>query len=205
MGSLSRWLRCSFESFPRHRGYLKAEPSRVQSYRRSLLEDSRGADYIVGISWHSSNQEFGSLKSVALRDWRGILQVPGVRFVDLQYGDTAAERSLIEEQAGVRIEHLPDLDLYHDLEGLAALCAAGDLVITVSNVTAHVAGALGSPTWVLLPKANGRLWYWFAGRPDSPWYPSMRMFTQQTPGSWREVLDDVARELAAFVSAHFPG
>jgi ADP-heptose:LPS heptosyltransferase len=201
LGSLARWLRRSFESFPRHRGYLKPEPSRVQSYRRSLLEDSRGADHIVGISWHGSNREFGSFKSVALRDWRGILQVPGVRFVDLQYGDTAAERSLVEEQAGVGIEHLPDLDLYHDLEGLAALCAACDLVITVSNVTAHVAGALGSPTWLLLPMANGRLWYWFAGRPDSPWYPSMRMFTQQTPGSWREVLDEVARELAAFVKS----
>jgi len=79
------------------------------------------------------------------------------------------------------------------------LCAACDLVITVSNVTAHVAGALGRPVWQLLPKGNGRLGYWFTGRSDSPWYPSMRIFTQQAPGDWGPVFEEVKKELAAFV------
>jgi tetratricopeptide (TPR) repeat protein/ADP-heptose:LPS heptosyltransferase len=196
LGSLGRWLRRSFENFPRRRGFLEADSSRAQAYRRRLLGD--GSARLVGISWKSANPEFGSCKSISLHDWRGILQAPGARFVDLQYGETAAERERAERHAGARIEHLPDLDLYEDLEGLAALCAACDLVITASNVTAHVAGALGRPVWLIVPLGNGRLWYWFSGRTDSPWYPSLRIFTQQTPGSWREAVDDVARELAAF-------
>jgi tetratricopeptide (TPR) repeat protein len=197
LASLGRWLRRSFENFPRHGGYLKPDPSRVEAYRNRL--GGNQATRIVGISWKSTNQEFGRHKSTELVDWLGILQAPRVRFVDLQYGDTASERGLVEQQAGARFEHLPDLDLYHDLEGLAALCAACDLVITVSNVTAHVAGALGRPVWLLVPKANGKLWYWFSGRTDSPWYPSMRIFTQQTPGNWGQVLDAVEMELAAFL------
>ncbi|OGA23491.1 MAG: hypothetical protein A3I02_13265 [Betaproteobacteria bacterium RIFCSPLOWO2_02_FULL_67_26] len=197
VGSLGRWLRGSFESFPRRPSFLEADPSRAQAYRARLLGDRPAR--VVGISWKSANPEFGSHKSISLLDWQGILRVPGACFVDLQYGETAAERERVERQAGARIEHLPDLDLHDDLDGLAALCAACDLVITASNVTAHVAGALGRPVWLIVPLGNGRLWYWFTGRTDSPWYPSLRIFTQQTPGSWREAVDEVARELATWV------
>ena len=198
MGSLGRWLRPSFERFPRHGGYLKAAQERADEYRRILLEGAPGATRLVGVSWRSSNREFGSFKSTALPDWSVVLRVPGIRFVDLQYGDTAAERALVEARTGARVEHVAGLDLYHDLEGLAALCAACDRVITVSNVTAHMAGALGRPLWMLAPQGNGRLWYWFSGRTDSPWYPSMRVFTQQTQGNWSQVLAAVEKELAGF-------
>lgn len=197
MGSLGRWLRTSFESFPRHRGYLKPDAKRADVYRARLRSDS--GMHLVGIAWRSANPELGAKKSQSLLDWGRVLKVPGVRFVDLQYGDTARERAEAERQTGSRIDHLPELDLHGDLEGLAALCAACDLVITASNVTAHVAGALGRPVWLMAPRGGGRLWYWFAGRIDSPWYPSMRIFEQQVRGSWQETLDAVARELAAFI------
>jgi tetratricopeptide (TPR) repeat protein len=199
LGSLGRWLRPSFESFPAHRGYLKADPSRAGAYRARLRSAARPTDRVVGVSWRSSNREFGSFKSQSLDDWLSALQVPHARFVDLQYGNTESERDRAERRSGTRIEHLPELDLFHDLEGLAALCAACDLVITASNVTAHVAGALGRPVWLIAPRGYGRLWYWFAGRRDSPWYPSMRIFSQPAPGDWRGVLDEVARALADFV------
>jgi hypothetical protein len=66
-------------------------------------------------------------------------------------------------------------------------------------VTAHIAGALGRPAWVIVPMGNGRFWYWFSGRSDSPWYPSVRIFEQSIPGCWREPIDAIARELAALV------
>jgi tetratricopeptide (TPR) repeat protein len=196
LGSLGRWLRDSFDRFPRHQGYLKPDPGRVAAYRSRLRENARGASLVVGISWKSANKDFGQDKSTGLSDWLGILRTPACRFVNLQYGDTAAERAAVEELAGVPVEHLPDLDLYGDLDGLAALCAACDVVITVSNVTVHVAGAVGRPAWLILPKFNGRLWYWFLDRTDSPWYPSVRIFNQ-LPGGWRETLDAMAGELAA--------
>jgi tetratricopeptide (TPR) repeat protein len=198
LGSLCRWLRPTFESFPRHRGYLKPDVQRAQGYRAHLKGDA--GIRLVGIAWKSANPEFGAKKSLSLLDWRQVLNVPHARFIDLQYGDTAREREEAERQTGARIDHLPDLDLRDDIEGLAALCAACDLVITTSNVTAHMAGALGRPVWLMAPRGGGRLWYWFAGRTDSPWYPSMRIFEQQVPGSWRETLDAVARELAALVT-----
>ncbi|MGH8641113.1 MAG: tetratricopeptide repeat protein [Burkholderiales bacterium] len=196
LGSLGRWLRSSFDSFPRRRAFLVPDPSRVDEYRNRL---AAGHTTVVGISWRSANREFGSLKSTELGDWLEILKQPRVRFVDLQYGDTASEREMLERRAGLRIEHLAGLDLIGDIDGLAALCTACDLVITISNVTAHLAGAVGCPVWLIAPKGNGRHWYWFSGRGDSPWYPSMRIFDQVTQGNWRPTLDAVARELAAFV------
>ena len=198
LAGLGRWLRPSFDSFPRHAGYLKAEVERVGGFSRKLRHD--GAAAVVGISWGSANPEFGADKSSALADWAGILRVPGVRFVDLQYGDTANARDALRLRHGLEITHLNDVDLFNDLEGLAALCAACDLIITVSNVTAHMAGALGRPVWLLAPASQGKIWYWFSGRSDSPWYPSMRIFTQQAPGHWGPVLDAIAKELPAFAS-----
>jgi tetratricopeptide (TPR) repeat protein/ADP-heptose:LPS heptosyltransferase len=195
-GSLGRWLRPAFGAFPRHRGYLVPDAARVERYAARLR--GAGRSRTVGISWHSANREFGARKTMALADWGEILRVPGTRFVDLQYGDTWEARETARS-AGAEITHLDDLDLYHDLEGLAALCAACDLVITASNVTAHMAGALGRPVWLLAPAGSGRIWYWFHGREDSPWYPSMRVYSQSRPGSWREPLAAVARDLAAFV------
>ena len=198
LGSLGRWLRPSFASFPGRRSFLVADGRRAGEYRRRL---ARAREVIVGISWRSANKDFGPFKSMSLGDWLEILRAPRVRFIDLQYGDTAAERAEAERSVGARLEHLPDLDLHDDLEGLAALCGACDLVMTSSNVTAHVAGALGRPAWLILPKGHGRFWYWFSDRSDSPWYPSVRIFDQVVPGSWREILEVVARELAAFVKA----
>ena len=195
LASLGRWLRPAFASFPCHAGFLQPDPSQVAAYRNRLRELAPGATRIIGISWRSKNVEFGSFKSMQLLDWAGLLRDPQACYVDLQYGDTTAERALLAAQTGVRLEHLPGLDLFNDIEGLAAVCAACDLVITVSNVTTHIAGALGRPVWQLTAKAKGRIWYWFSERSDSPWYPSLRLFTQRTPGNWQEVLADVAREL----------
>ena len=202
LASLGRWLRTSFANFPRHAGYLKPDSSRVAAYRRRLREHAPDGAKIIGVSWKSRNEEFGSFKSVQLADWADMLRDARVCWVDLQYGDTAAERAALEAQSGVHIEHLPELDLFNDIEGLFALCAACDLVLTVSNVTTHIAGALGRPVWQLTAQAKGRIWYWFTDRSDSPWYPSLRLFTQRTPGSWQEVLAEVAQELAAFI--HHP-
>ncbi len=75
---------------------------------------------------------------------------------------------------------------------------AMDRVITVSNSTAHMAGALGIPGFVMLPRGLGRLWYWHAARHDSPWYPSLTLFRQTREDSWTDVVDQVRqKEMAA--------
>ena len=80
----------------------------------------------------------------------------------------------------------------------AATVAACDLVVTAETAVAHLAGALGVPVWVALSTAAD--WRWLQGRDDSPWYPGMRLFRQQSPGAWSEVFARVAGELAVLAS-----
>jgi len=197
LAGLGRWLRTSFDAFPRHGGYLKADAERVNQFSARLRRSD--PNMVIGISWSSANREIGADKSSALAELGAVLRVPGMRFVDLQYGDTGSAREALRQRHGLEITHLDDVDLFNDLEGLVALCAACDLVITVSNVTAHMAGALGKPVWLLAPASQGKIWYWFSGRNDSPWYPTMRIFTQPAPGNWGQVFDAVKKELTAFV------
>jgi tetratricopeptide (TPR) repeat protein len=191
IGGLGRYLRMDWKSFPRReQGYLVADGERAAGLRRRLL-----ADTVVGLSWSSQAAKFGKAKSAALRDFEPILRWPGCRFVDLQYGDTAAERAAVERETGIRIEHLDDIDNTRDIDGLTALIAACDLVVTVSNVTAHLAGALGKPTWVLVPHGNARLWYWFKDGADSPWYPHVRLRRQSLGQPWSALMASVADEI----------
>ncbi len=196
--SLGQHLRRDAGDFPTNRrGYLKADDARAQAYRKQLL----GADKtrLIGVSWISKNPDFGAHKTSRLEDWAPIWQAAGgaSRFIDLQYGDTAVERAA----ANLDLTHLNDLDLFNDIDGLAALIAACDLVITVSNTTAHLAGALGIPVWVMVPGGNGKLWYWGAeraGAPQtrSPWYPSAAIFKQTVLNAWDEVVARIAQKLA---------
>jgi len=189
--SLIRFVRPSLEQFPRRASYLAADQSRVAAFRERL-KPVAGSRPVVGLSWNSWNAQFARGKSMTLRDWTPILRQINVCFVDLQYGQTD------EEREGLAITHLPDLDLTADIDGVAALISACDLVITVSNTTAHLAGALGVPAWVMLPFGHFQPWYWFSERTDSPWYPSVKLYRQSKFGDWPAVIARVTDDLTRF-------
>jgi len=98
----------------------------------------------------------------------------------------------------VKIEHIPDLDLREDIDGVAALTAACDLVVTVSNTAAHIAGALGVPVWILVPAGIGKFWYWGHEGISTPWYPSGILLRQKNQHDWTPDLTAVAQRLAQF-------
>lgn len=190
-GDLGSYLRGGLDRFSRTRhAYLKPDPARRDAFRTRLaLAPSQRA---VGISWRSRNPIFGQHKSSALQDWARLLVTPDVVFVDLQYGDTVAERAGCP---GLR--HLDDLDLTRDIDGLASLMAACDHIVTVSNTTAHLGGALGCDTSVLVPDGGGKLWYWGHQSESTPWYPTIRLVRQTQRGDWKASLDRVAGRLRA--------
>jgi tetratricopeptide (TPR) repeat protein len=191
--SLGGHLRRDRGAFPpREQGYLKADEARSRALRERLAPDGRR---LIGLSWISVNAEVGRRKSAALREVAAMLRLPDCRFIDLQYGDTAAERAQLERELGIRVERLPDIDNTQDIDGLAALVAACDAVVTVSNTTAHLAGALGRPTWVLVPAGQARLWYWFKDGDASPWYPRVRLHRHKTGQSWADVAQVVASDI----------
>jgi len=135
--------------------YLQADRSRVVELRAFFQSDERP---LVGITWRSKNKRLGSGKSISLENLLPVLRNPALRFVDLQYGDTTEELQTLRQQHGIDIGRCPAVDNFFDLDGHAALVEVCDMVLTVSNTTAHIAGALGKPTYVMLSKGEGRLW-----------------------------------------------
>lgn len=168
--------------------YLKADPSLASTLRQCIRQDGK---LICGLSWGSKNPETGASKSITLETMRPVLQIPGIQFVDLQYGNTQDERLAIKASTGIEIAHLDSIDNQNDIDGLAALIEACDIVITVSNSTAHLSAALGKPTMILLAH-HTPLWYWHLDSITSPWYSSATLLRQTEPGQWDSVVDKAA-------------
>ncbi|MBU6366011.1 MAG: tetratricopeptide repeat protein [Gemmatimonadetes bacterium] len=138
----------------------------------------------VGLVWaghptHSNDRH----RSIGLAPLLPLLEVPGITWVSLQHGARSADLAAVPLSAPVH-DHAPWLT---DLEATAAALCHLDLVITVDSAVAHLAGALGRPCWLLLPRV-GLDWRWSAERPDARWYRSVTAFRQQVPGDWGSVV-----------------
>ncbi|HET9651310.1 MAG TPA: tetratricopeptide repeat protein [Usitatibacter sp.] len=187
LGSLPRLFRrdaASFDAQPA--ALLQPDAARVAALRERL-----GHGRWIGISWRSlqraERRALGERKSIPLETFAA-LAIPGVRLLDLQYGDVEEERRAFGERHPGLLTRLDDLDTYADLEGVAAAMAACERVVTASNVTAHLAGALGRPTQLLFlgpPPFS----YW-AARADGRclWYPSVRIVNDPSWRDWSEVM-----------------
>lgn len=190
--------RKSLESFPKRESYLIANEENSKSIRNDYLR-GRTDELLVGISWRSSNQAFGEEKSIPITDLIPILSVPGCTFIDLQYGETDIEKKDLPSDIQDKIIRDANVDSLQNMTVFADQVRALDLVITTSNTTAHVAGALGRPTWTLVPRLGpGWLWYWFDQTEQCPWYPKMSLFRQQNNGSWQTPISDVTQRLIGF-------
>ena len=196
IGSLGKFFRADASGLSKiSTPYLKADLSKTNDLRNQIRKPNR---IVCGISWRSKNTAFGADKSITLDALHPILSLGGIDFVDLQYGDTTEERKQLQQSRGIGIQHLADIDNKNDIDSLAALISACDIVITISNVTAHVAAALGKPTLVMLPNSPSLFWYWHRERSDSPWYPTAILIRQQFPNNWSEVLKSVEVALREF-------
>jgi Tfp pilus assembly protein PilF len=196
IGSLGKYFRADATGLGRvNTPYLKADRIKTSRLRSRIAKPGR---IVCGISWRSKNADIGADKSLSLETLVPVLKEEGVDFVDLQYGDTAEERYRLKQAHGVHVQHLDDVDNTNDLDSLAALISACDIVVTISNVTAHIAGALGKPTIVMLPNSPSLFWYWHRARSDSPWYPTAILIRQQFPNNWSEVLKSVEVALREF-------
>jgi ADP-heptose:LPS heptosyltransferase len=148
----------------------------------------------IGISWRGGKDpKVERIRSIPLEQWELLLSIPCIHFVNLQYGDCSSELNEANKRFGITIYNWEDVDPLKDLDNFAAQIAALDLVISIDNSTVHMAGALGKPIWTLLPFSPD--WRWMLNREDSPWYPTMRLFRQSSPGDWESVIVKVKDEL----------
>jgi Tfp pilus assembly protein PilF len=163
--------------------YLEVDESRVNALRRKISSDSKT---LCGLSWSSKNKDIGQPKSLDLDQLAPILTLPNLQFVNLQYGDVREQIEAIEIKLGIKILQIDEIDNTNDIDGLLALIAACDFVVTTSNVTTHLAGSISKETYQLSPKGNGKLWYWKNQdeQGHSLWYPSVSILEQEEIGDW---------------------
>ena len=158
-----------------------------------------GENLLVRLAWISKNKRIGPQKSMALMELAPLARIPGIRFINLQYGDTAEERAQFEDETGTTVLDDEHVDQMSDLDAFAAQVAAMDLVISVSNTTVHFAGALGVPAWVMLNTVP--LPCWLLEGEMSPWYPSARLFRQSQAGEWADVIERIGEALAGLAGS----
>lgn len=189
VASLFRRFRTTLASFPRDRGFLVPDPQRVAHWRRVL--DESGPGPCVGMLWKSMNMGGSRQRHYSpLELWSPVLEIPGVRFINLQYAD--AEEDLAAAKArGFDIWTPPGIDLKMDLDDLAALCSALDAVMGPSTATTNLAGAVGAR--VLLSASPG--WWTGFGSDQAPCYPSARVFHARRFGDWEPVMQQMAEAL----------
>ncbi len=190
LGSALPHLRGSLHDFPGV-AFLTPDPERVVAYKAWLAERP---GLKVGICWRSmlinaQRQKYFS----AIDAWKDILAVPGVTFVNLQYGDASAEIARAKALFGREIAVMEGLDLKNDLDGAAALSAACDLVISAPTAAAALAGAVGTEVWFL---TAAPVWPQL-GTDHYPWYPTSKVFSPATFGDWAEVMPRLSAALAA--------
>ena len=190
MGSVPGLIRNDIRDFDRTvTGYLKADPQRVESIRKELQLYGKT---VIGISWRSINSKF-TKKNIQLRDMGRIFSGLDVVLVNLQYGDVDDEIREFKEETGIDVVQCASVDNREDLDGLAALIEVCDIVISITNVTVHMAGALAKETWVLLPYVPN--FWWLLERNDSLWYPSSTLYRQPALDDWDSVYESIRDDL----------
>lgn len=199
MLSLPMHFRTTMSTIPAALPYLAADPARVAAWGARLAQDAPRRPR-VGLVWRG----FGGHVNDAQRSLPGLaalaplLALPGISFVSLQRG-MDGDAGAAGAAGAAAVAGLPDLGAaIGDFGDTAAIVAQLDLVICVDTAVAHVAGALGTPCWVLLPAVHPD-WRWLEGRSDTPWYPGvLRLYRQSGPAEWDDVVAAVAADLRTF-------
>jgi len=179
IGSLGKFFRKNLQSFPKSNNYLTIDPKNNNKVK-------------CGLSWRSINSVEGDLKSISLEKLLPILKNENINFFNVQYTDEKNNVDIFNQQNNLNIINLEDLDSFNDLYHLCQYLKSFDLLLTISNTTAHLAGALGIPTILMLPKNIGKLWYWAnASDGQSLWYPTIKIFKQNVENDWDSVISEI--------------
>jgi tetratricopeptide (TPR) repeat protein len=189
MMSLPRIFGTTLGSIPWRGPYLHADPQRAVEWRRIVTAEA-AAGLRVGLVWAGNPRNWTDRgRSVSLESLAPLARASGAVFYSVQKGEAGAQA--VSPPAGMKIFDLTSR--LRDFADTAALLSCLDLVISVDTAVAHLAGAMGIPTWVLLPHVPD--WRYLLERSDSPWYPAMRLFRQDVAGDWAGVVQRMAAEL----------
>lgn len=191
LADLAAAMRQKAGDFGTGAAYLVPDPVLRDDLRERYSRIAAGRR-LTGLSWRSTNRISAAAKSPPLQAFSALLARPQAAFVNLQYGPAEPDLTTLRRLAAAPVLDDPDIDPLGDIDRFAAQIAALDAVVTVSNTTAHIAGALGVPTLVVLPAHDGLMWYWFREDGRSPWYASVSLSRQAAIGDWSAAMTGAA-------------
>lgn len=198
MGHLCRAFRSRLTDFPAEPGFLTADAQRVADFRKELAALGKGPK--VGLLWKSLKMDASRTKHFApFEMWKPILKTPGAVFINLQYGEVSEELAEAEARFGVKIHQLQNIDLKDDLDGVAALGKACDLVMGPMNATTNLTAAVGGLVWFIRPI---NVAWTMLGQQEMLWYPGSRTFAGERYRDWAGGMKRMAGEFKIFVEAH---
>jgi tetratricopeptide (TPR) repeat protein len=196
IGSLPLHFRKKLINFPKNSGYLTPEHTQYQMWKQRLNLLPNPVN--IGISWRGGKSpKQQQQRSISLTEWMPILSCPNINFINLQYGECDTELTALSEQHNITVYDWDDADPLHNLDSQAAQIAALDLVISVDNSTVHMAGAVGTPTWVMLSSTAN--WRWLENSNTTFWYPSLKLFRQNHTHNKAEVINEISQQLMPFI------
>ena len=184
--SLARILGISLENMPNAVPYLTPSPKRTDAWAARLREYQK---FKVGLVWAGSDLTQSTTRSRSIEIFEPLTRAEGAQLFSLQKEPGEARKHFNTMKI---IDFTAEL---HDFSETAAMIQNLDLVISVDTSVAHLAGALGKPVWVLIPKPTD--FRWLLDREDSPWYPTMKLFRQKTSGEWKDVVEQIVKSLAS--------
>jgi tetratricopeptide (TPR) repeat protein len=189
VGSLLQLYRNDISSFSRNRPYLKAAPNRISDFSERLKTFKNKK--LVGICWRSGTVSVErNIHYAPLSSWKPIFDIDNIIFVNLQYGDCVKEIEEAKKILNIEIVNWPDLDLRNDLEGVAALIANMDCVVSVGTAVAQMAGALGIPLKLLV----SRDWV-LLGQNQYPWFGNTELFASDVLQPVEPLIPQLAKQL----------
>ncbi|MEW6001772.1 MAG: tetratricopeptide repeat protein [Nitrospirota bacterium] len=180
------------DNIPAEMPYIKVNAALLRKWEDKVEDDN--SKLKVGLAWAGSPAHKNDHKrSFPLDTFKPLAQFDNIVFYSLQKGNGSEQAKSPPD----RMKFIDHTDEIHDFSDTAALIMNLDLVISADTAVVHLAGALGKPVWTLLPFVPD--WRWMLNREDSPWYPTMRLFRQPSPGDWIPVIDNVSAALAEMV------
>jgi tetratricopeptide (TPR) repeat protein len=194
--SLPALLKTTGDTIPAEQAYLSAEPQRVDYWRAKLRHT---ATCKVAIAWQGNPiAETGNIRgrSFQLEELAPLAEIAGVEWISLQkfHGSEQLAACSFRDRF---VDCQEEIDASTDWADTAAIIASCHLVITSDTAIAHLAGALGAPTWLMLKKIPE--WRWQLNRRDSPWYPTLRLIRQSQRGVWAGAFGEARHLLALAV------
>jgi tetratricopeptide (TPR) repeat protein len=193
--SLPSVFNTTIENIPDRIPYITVSPTLIKKWRDKIQNTKSMLK--VGLVW-TGNPEHSNdgNRSCSFAAFSQFFKIKDIIFYSLQKGKSSEQAKYPPKGM-----HFTDLtDDISDFSDTAALIENLDLVISVDTAVAHLAGALGKPVWTLLPFAPD--WRWLLNRNDSPWYSTMRLFRQPSPGDWESAIENVTNELLKFLHKH---